>query len=375
MNRLVSRIAVAALLLLPAVSEADPLLSFGPDVPMFITVAASVRRENNVFLSSQDQQADTIYVLVPGINLQWTGGKSSLGIALSEQFSRYSTNRELDDHLLNFASNLAYKGANSSLGLAASYQQDDQTSLSIQSSDQTVKHSLADVTANGEMQVGGKTSIGVGVQFDRTIYPEVGYIDTDVWNFPVNVYYAVTPKTDLSLGYQNTRTRLATGTGNSEDNFYNVGARGQFTAKLSGQVRVGVTDHKPEVGAKSSDLGLSANVDYVATPKTTFDLAAGSGYSTSPLGTGEKVFSMGLTGRSQLSEAWLATLGATYDSTNYLSTLGRVDGFWVANIGLSYIWTSTTNFEVDYVYRKNSSNVAADAFNDNVLTFTVASRF
>jgi hypothetical protein len=52
-----------------------------------------------------------------------------------------------------------------------------------------------------------------------------------------------------------------------------------------------------------------------------------------------------------------------------------VDGFWVANIGLSYIWTSTTNFEVDYVYRKNSSNVAADAFNDNVLTFTVASRF
>ena len=81
MNRLVSRIAVAALLLLPAVSEADPLLSFGPDVPMFITVAASVRRENNVFLSSQDQQADTIYVLVPGINLQWTGGKSSLGIA------------------------------------------------------------------------------------------------------------------------------------------------------------------------------------------------------------------------------------------------------------------------------------------------------
>src|ERR1700722_13361596 len=99
MNRLLSWFAVAALGFLPAIAAADPLLSFGPNVPFFITAAAAVRRDDNVFLSSRDRQADTIFVLVPGTDIHWSGGKASMGIAFSEQFSRYSTNRELDDHL------------------------------------------------------------------------------------------------------------------------------------------------------------------------------------------------------------------------------------------------------------------------------------
>jgi hypothetical protein len=374
-HRLSGWTAVAALVLLPSLALADPLLSFGPDVPLFITAAASVRRESNIFLSSQDAQSDTIYVLVPGLNLQWTGGKSTLGIAASEQFSRYSTNKELNDHLADLAANFGYTGANSSFKAAGSYQQEDQTSLNLQSSDQTVKHSLAAASVNGEWSVGPKTSLGLGASFERTTYPQTGYINSDETSVPVDVYYAITAKTALSAGYEYTSTKLDTGIGDSKDNFFNIGARGEFTDKLSGQVRVGVTDHDTDAGVKSRDLGLDANLAFAATPKSSIALTASNGFSTSPIGTTEKVFALGITSHTQLSEAWAFDLSGTYDSTDYLSSLDRKDGFWVGNAGLSYIWTTSVSFRLDYVYRANKSTLAYATFDDNVATFTVSSRF
>jgi hypothetical protein len=365
----------AALCLFPALALADPLLSFGPDVPLFLTVTGSVRRDGNVFLSSQNAQADTVYLITPGLDFHWTGGKASLGIAASEQFSRYQTNRELDDHLANIASSFAYAGTDVKLSAAASYQEEDQSSLNLQSSDQTVKHSLAAASGNGEFQVFPKTSVGVGVAFTRTVYPEAGYTNSDEWSLPVDVYYAVTPKTDVSVGYRYDKTIEAGNVDNSKDEFFNVGVRGEITPKLSGQVRVGVTTYSPETGMKSRNLGLSANLDYVLSPKTTIDLNSSSGFDTSPLGSGEKVFTVGLSAISKLSEAWALNLGGSYVSTNYLITPERKDGFYVANAGLNYIWTSNISFQLDYVYRKNRSTLALATFDDNVLTFSVAARF
>jgi hypothetical protein len=375
MNRLFLRIAALSLVVIPSVVTADPLLSFGPDVPLFITAAASVRREDNVFLSSQDKQADTIFVLVPGLDLQWTGGKTTLGIAASEQFSRYSTNKELNDHLADLAMNLGYTGANASFKAAASYQQEDQTSLSLQSSDQTVKHALADASLNAEFNLEPKTSLGVGGSFQRTTYPQVGYQNTDVTSLPVDLYYAVTPKTAVSVGYEYTQTKLDNGIGNSKDSFYNIGARGEFTSKLSGQVRVGVTDNDPEAGQKEKTLGLSADLQYAATPKTSVGIQGSSGFSTSPVGTVEKLATVGVSSHTQLSEAWAVGLSGSYDSTDYISAIQRKDGFWVGDASLSYIWTTSTAFQLDYVFRKNSSTLAFATFDDNVLTFTVSSKF
>jgi polysaccharide biosynthesis protein VpsM len=375
MNRSLLRLAAWSAILLPQIAHADPLLSFGPDVPLFITAAASVRHESNIFLSPQDRTSDTIYVLVPGLDLQWTGGKATFGIAANEQFSRYASNKELNDHLADIASNFGYNGASLTATAAASYQQEDQTSLSLQSSDQTVKHAMANASLNTELQVAPKTSVGVGGAFTRTTYPQVGFIDTDVTTVPVDVYYSTSAKTAVSAGYEYSRTVLDTGTGNSKSSFINVGARGQFTDKLSGQVRVGITTNDPEVGAKERDLGLSANLQYSATPKTSVSLNASSGFSTSPIGSTEKVVGIGASAHSQLSDAWAVDIGGTYNSTDYLNATSRQDKFWVGNIALSYIWTTSISFQLDYVTRKNDSTLPFATFDDNVLTFTATSKF
>ena len=69
------------------------------------------------------------------------------------------------------------------------------------------------------------------------------------------------------------------------------------------------------------------------------------------------------------------TLGGNYQSTNYLVTPERKDGFWVGNLAVSYTWTTAVGFQLDYVYRKNNSTVALVTFDDNVVTFSASTRF
>ena len=375
LSRILGWTAAAAAALIPCAAPADPLLTFGPDVPLFITASESVRRDTNVYLTQQNTQADTIFIFIPGVEFHWSGSQASLAITASEQFSRYAKIKNLNDHLADLTAASSYAGTYVSFSANASFVQQDQTSIGAQSSEQTVSHSVGLGALNTEVTVGPNTHLGLGGMFERTTYAQAGYIGTDEWSFPVDLYYALTPKTDLSLGYRSDLTRLDNGIGNSDASFYNIGARGSFTPKLSGQVRVGITELHDQSGQKSHDLGLSASLDYQATSNTKVDLSSGSGFTTSPVGTSERVFSVGLSASTQLSQAWGVSAGGSYQSTDYLYALARKDGFWVGNLGVNYTWTTTTGFQLAYVFRKNDSTLDSAVFNDNVLTLSAASRF
>jgi uncharacterized protein (PEP-CTERM system associated) len=152
--------AVAAILLLPAAAIADPLLSFGPDVPLFITATASVRHDDNVLLTANDKVGDTIYIFAPGIDLHLTGGKATMGVTFSEQFIRYATNSDLDDHLANLAANAGYQGTDLKFNAIGSYIQTDQTTTSATNLNQTVKQSVTFAAINSEASLTAKTKLG-----------------------------------------------------------------------------------------------------------------------------------------------------------------------------------------------------------------------
>jgi hypothetical protein len=376
MIKRLSWLAFAAIGSLPALSRADPLLSFGPDVPLFITAAASIRRDDNVDLVPQNKTADTIYIFAPGTDLHYSGGKSSAGLTLGEQFIRYASDSHLNDNLADAVGNFSYKGSESSMSLAASYAQTDQSTLSSTNTNQTLKQSLSNASFNGELGIAPKTSLGVGATFSRTAYPEASFSDSDGWSFPVDLYYAVTPKVDLSMGYNHGQTTIANNPDDdSKTNFFNIGARGDFTPKLSGQIRVGETELKPEKGPTSSQLGLGASLDYLFSPKTSFDLSANNGFSNSAVGTNQELLTLSSSGHFELSQAWALTTGLSYSSTKYLTVPERIDRFWVGNVGINYTLTTVTAFQLEYLYRKNDSTLAAADFNDNILTFSASSRF
>jgi polysaccharide biosynthesis protein VpsM len=354
---------------------ADPLLSFGPDIPLFITASASVRYDDNVLLSPTDKVADTIYLFAPGVDLNYTGGQASAGMTFSEQFSRYVHYSGLDDQLANLTAHIMYQGAESSFGATGSYVQTDQTTTTATSLDQTVKQTLEAVGATAEVALTAKIKLGVTPSFDRVEFPENGYTDSDIFTVPVDLYYGITPKTDLSVGYAYNHTTTANGTGDSKGNFFNVGARGQFTEKLSGQVRVGVTEQKPEVGESTSQLGLGATLNYAYSPKTTFSLYANNGFAPSAAGNETEVFSTGLSGSFLFSPSWSATFSGGMSQTKYLTVPSRTDHFWDLSLSLTYIVTSSLDLQASYLYRKNVSTLEAVTFDDNLTTLTAACRF
>jgi hypothetical protein len=370
-------IAVAALAGLAPAARSEPLLSFGPDIPFFITGDATVRRDDNVFLTSQAHKADTIFLLNPGIDMHYAGGEASASLTYSEQFVRYASDKGLNDNLADLQGNLAYKGTASQLAATASFQQEDQSTLLAQNQDQTLKHSLAIGSVNGEWGVTAKTSIGTGASFQRTTYPEAGLTNSDAWSFPVDLYYAVSPKIDLSLGYRFDKTTLDSGVGDSTDDFFNIGARGDFTPKLSGQIRVGLAElRSSQAGGNTKQPGLGMTLNYLFSPKTSLTLSADNGFTESALGTSQEVLSINSAATIALSQAWSLTLGGSFDSTKYLKQVPpRRDDFWVGDLGVGYALTTDTTFELSYLFRRNASTLDLATFDDDVLSLSASSRF
>ena len=365
---------VAALVFGSSLYAGEPLLSVGPDIPVFLTAAATARYDDNVLLESANKSSDTIFVLMPGVDLHTTGGVSQAGLTFNEQFIRYASHSDLNSNLASLAGNLAYTGAASKLSAAASYQQMDQSNLSIRSVDQTVRRDLTDASVNGSFGLTAKTSLGLGTSFDRIRYPKVGYQDSDDWSFPVDLYYAVTPKVDLSLGYRYQRTTISDADYNSKDHFVNVGTRGDFTPKLSGQIRVGLNQHRNDIGDSTNQLGLGSTINYILSPKTSIDLTASNDFTHSAFGTSQKTFSVGSNVQFAFTPQWSATGGVSFESTSYLSTQARKDKFWVGNVGLNYALTTNSALQAAYLYRKNSSNQSVN-FNNNVLSLSASIRF
>lgn len=352
----------------------EPLVSFGPDIPVFLSMAGTVRYDDNIYLQKADKTSDTLYILMPGVDLHTSGGTGKGDIAFSEQFIRYGSHSSLNSNLASLLGSASYEGGVSQISARASYQEMDQSNLNLRSSEESVRRNLTSASVNAGIGLAGKTSAGLGLLYDKTEYPKVGYTDDSSWSIPLDLYYALTPKTDLSVGYRYRRTTTEGDRDNTKDNFFNVGARGQFTPKLSGQVRTGVTERSMDRGGTDHLLGLEADLAYALTPKTTLSLQANNDYTNSALGTSERVTSVGVNGDFALSQRWSVGGGVSYENSHYLDAAGRHDRFWVGNLGATCELTANASLQLSYVYRKNASNVNVE-FAGSVTSLSASVRF
>lgn len=367
-------IVLALLGCMGLVHASEPLLSIGPEIPVFLSAAASVRYDDNIFFSKTNKDSDTVYVLMPGVNFHTGTGAGKAGISFSEQFIRYSSHSSLNSELASLAANAGYDGGVSRVDATASYQELDQSNTSLRNRDQTVRQNVTSVILDWNGQLAGKTSLGTGFGYDRTTYPKAGYTDNAAWSLPVDVYYALSGKTDLSLGYRYRRWTSEGDVNNSKDNFFNVGARGQFTPKFSGQIRTGLTQRRQDKGGTDRLLGLGANFDYAVTPKSKLSLDASNDYNNSAFGVSQRVLRTGLTAEVTLSTRWTVSQGVSYERTHYLGDQKRTDNFWVGSLGVSYALTSNAFLQASYVFRKNTSNVPVE-FQGSVLSLSASISF
>lgn len=362
---------------------AAPFLAIGDNAELFLTARTEARYEDNVTFSSTDELQDEAFQFDPGAEINF--GKNSLlkgSLAFYESFTAYSEYTDLNSNLANLVFSSQYEGAKLKLDTNASFRELNQNSRDVRNANSTslVRRDVYAAGANGEYSVTEKSKVGLGARYDRTQYKSTGYNDQTSYTVPVNYFFAITEKVDLSAGvqYRNTDVadRVVGANSDTEDYYFNVGARGEFTAKLSGKFNVGYLVRSPDDSRvdDESSIGVNAGLAYALTQKTSFTLDLSNDFQTGSDAQGSETSSITFGATTSLTSAWSvgATLG--YSRIDYIS-IDRTDDYVVGGVSVTYIYNTHVNFEAGYSINDNSSNIASSEFTANVVRIAANFRY
>lgn len=344
---------------------AAPFLAIGDNAELFLTARTELRFEDNLFLTDSNEESDEVLEFVPGAELMF--GKNSLtkgSLAFFERFTAFSSNSELNDTLANVVFNSNYSGAKLNLSTNASFRESNQNTRDTNGAT-LVNRNYTNAGVNGEYSLTEKSKLGLGVNYNDTDYKTAGYADQEYYAIPANYFFAISSKVDLSAGVRYSETDVDAAGRDSESFYYNVGARGKFTPKLSGKFTVGYTVRDNETGGDDGAIGLQSGLSYAYSPKTTLSLDMSNDFETGADANGTENFSVTLGGRTSLTAALSANASLSYQKYDYLS-INRTDDYIVAGLGLSYAYNEHLNFDAGYSFSENDSNLGAATFTANV---------
>jgi polysaccharide biosynthesis protein VpsM len=364
---------------------AAPFLAIGDNAELFVTGAASAAYNDNILLSPDGAELeDEIFTFVPGFDLQF--GKDSLlkgNILGTATLTSYSDNTQLNNQLLGIGSNVSYQSGAVSLQGNASFNELDQATVDVLGAGgRLVERHVTAAGIKGEVEASEKISFGSGFSYGFTDYKDNGGIDEKNYSVPVNVYYELTPKVDLSAGVTYTRTNLDSANTQGADKFdsyyYNVGARGSFTPKLSGNFSVGINDRNANVGPDDdASLGADASLAYAYTDKTQFSLGVARNFANSSTsGDSYENTSVTLGASSAITVDWQLRASLTYRQLDYQNR-DQTDDYIEATLGATYVINQNLTTSATYTYRDNSSSgsAAGTEFDNNVFALSISARY
>ena len=342
---------------------AAPFLAIGDNAELFLTARSEARYEDNLTFASGDRDTptiqDTVFEFAPGLEL--TFGKSSLtkgSVVYSERFTAYTDHSDLNEVLANFFAKSTYEGSKLRLDLNLSFSEQFQNNRDLAGTGASlIRSDFYTAGGNAEVNLTQKSKVGVGLQYDSTQYvgTAVGLLDRETYVVPVNYYFAVQPKLDLSLGVQYRGTQVNIPNNDYMDVYVNVGARGEFTPKLLGSFSVGFNSRSGEAANSDSDgIGLKAALTYVYTQKTQFTLDASNDFGTGASGGRQEKASLSLGARSKIAEEFSAFTSLGLEQTSFQGS-DRDDTFISARLGVSYTFNKYLSFDTSYSHFNNAS--------------------
>jgi hypothetical protein len=349
----------------------------GPDDELFATGTLTGEYNDNLFLSHSNDKSVFQADLTPG--LEWDFGKNSLDkgyVAAGNDFQLFSSESNLDTDLPFATFVSAYDDGKTKFDLDANYQLLDQAERDVHLVGTLIKRDSYHVNTLGEVGLTEKTSVSAGLIYDDTSYRTAGYQDWQWVNVPVKYYYAVEPKLDVSAGFTYQNNAIGAPGVDSNEYFYNVGARGDFTPKLTGEFSVGFQEIQFFKGlGTTSGVGADSTFNYAYTPKTVFTLSVKDDYGYSPVG-GTSFRDFGVTGgfTSEITDQWKVGGQISYDRYSYLTTSQR-DDFYTGQGSLTYVVNTNVSLTGTYRYGQDHSNITADSFTNNVVSLAVTLKY
>ncbi len=355
---------------------AAPFLAIGDNAELFLTARTEVRYEDNVTFSNTSELEDEAFEVSPGAEIVF--GKNTLtkgAFAAYERITSYSDNSDLNSNLTNLVFTSKYDGAKLDLNADASFRELNQNSRDIRGAF-LVRRDVYFAGLDGEYSLTEKSKLGLGGKYDRTQYKTGGFIDQKNYTVPANYYFAITEKVDLSAGVQYRHNDLSIDGGDSDDYYFNVGARGEFTAKLSGKFSVGYLLRDADASGVDNEtsIGLKAGLAYAFSPKTTFTLDLNNDFETDSTASGSENASVMLGATTGLTAALTATVNFGYSQFDYIYA-DRKDNYFVGGVSFNYILNEHVNFDAGYSINDNDSDVNDASFTANVVRIAANFRY
>lgn len=372
---------------LGSAAHAAPFLAIGDGAELFVTGTLGVRSDDNIFLADtvnfagkpQGTESDTIFDINPGVDLTFgKGGNLKGSLTLVDAFANYTDHNELNTQLFSGDFKSKFDDGKLKLHFALGYHELNQNTVDnvgLTRRNETV------ASTGGEVEVSQITSVGGGVNFTHLKYRRTGYGDSDDLTVPLNFYYKWTPKVDLSFGYRYRNYETTVGA-DSNDHYFNIGARGEFTPKLTGEFTVGYNMRHlsnvvtltggQKIGKNQQEPGVEGRFNYAITPKTSLQLGASNDYGTSPQGLQQKNTSVNAGVSIEVDSQWSFNGGVSYRSIDYYT---RTDNYTEASVGAGYILNTYVKFNAGYTYRNNDSDAKGNSFKGNVFSLAAIVRY
>lgn len=398
---------------LPVVSplvSAAPLVSIGDSADLHFNGYTSLEWSSNVFRDEVNEVDDVFWRLVPGFELNLGRGVSNFDMSVITRYEirRYFEEDQLDTELFSARVQGLYRSSRLDLSGNIGFAESKSTSGDANVVGDLIETDNVTGALNGEYRFSPKFSLGAGFQYSDREYKEPfdnNFADRETMSYPLDIFYELTPKVDLSVGYVYTNTDVEainpglTGVREvsayqQESHFFNVGARGNLLPKLNGFFKVGYRTSNNEgrnvqrfflglpvgpratiSGRDSGNLGLDADLTWAATPKLTARVGLSRDFGVGGEGESTDVTSVNTTVNYSINSFFSATGIARYALREYDGGGNRDDNQYTLGARLSYAPNEFWSFSAGYTYEENDSSFVNRSYEDHTVDITASLRY
>jgi len=407
---------------------AAPLVSIGDNTDIFFNGSSSLRWTSNLFRNENNEESDSSWIVSPGFEINVGRGISNADLTVVTRYDvvSYQDNDHLDTELFHIKALGSYETSRLNLNGSASFDE-----MKMNDGQNNVLNDLVELNTiagdlDAEYRVSPKLSFSAGVRYNETEYQTYKdrLADRERTRFPLNIYYELTPKLDLILGYTYSTTDIegssslfpsaadpftqivtqiteTVQTGyNKDSHFYNVGLRGNILTKLTGYFKIGYRTRSLEDSTRFSTisdvtvdpsvpaavqattikrydtgtLGLDANLTWMATTKLLVQLALSRDFGAGGEGESSEITRANLVGNYSFNTNWSAMANLGYTETDYPDD-GRDEEQLTGGLRFNYVLNTYWRFSAGYAYTDNYSSRASGSYDNNTLDLTAILRY
>ena len=395
---------------IPHVSSAAPLISIGDSADIYFNGYSSLEWTSNVFRDEDDEVEDVIWRLVPGFEVNIGQGASNLDLSLTTRYEirRYFEEDQLDSELFSTRAQGTYRSSRLDLGGNLGFSESKTGTGNSNIVGDLVETDNIRGALNGEYRFSPKFSFGAGIRYSDREYQapfDANFADRETITYPLDIFYELTPKVDLSAGYTytdttvdainpGTRGPLFVSSYDQASHFLNVGARGNLLPKLTGFFKVGyrVSDNddrtvqrvflggpidSPQTigGRDDGILSFDADLTWAVSPKLSARMGASRDFGVGGEGQSTERTSLNGTLNYSLNSYFSATGFGRYTLREYDGPNNREDNQYSLGARLTYTPNEFWSFGGGYTFSENDSDLNNRSYTDHTFDISASLRY